>query len=127
TAGWASVRRWRCGDEMCHHRKIVADVERAHEGDELAIRDGHALVLAEVLRPRFDREGLHVACRVGGVAEHAPELRAVATPHPREPADRAYELLGARRLDEILHRDEHGAAVRGEIAGERWRRDGVGR
>ena len=61
--------------------------------------------------------------RVGGVAEHAPELRAVAPADAREAADGLDELVGARRVDAILDGDQHRAAVGGDVPRDR---DGAG-
>jgi len=56
-----------CGDEMRHHRRLLADVERpgAIFGDPVA--HGHALVLTQMFGPGFDYESFEVTARVGGI------------------------------------------------------------
>src|SRR6266481_6513997 len=66
---------------------------------DLAVGNAHALVLAQVLGPRFVHERLEVARRLGRIVEQLPEERAVAPAHLAHVAHRRDELGAMRGVD----------------------------
>src|SRR5437870_5607580 len=92
-----SCRLWSVAfrrDQMPHLGRPVAAVERARLLLDLAIGHRPALVLAQVLGPRFHEERLHEAPRLGRVLEYAPLHRAVAPPLQAELVHHAREVRG---------------------------------
>ncbi|MCY1232610.1 hypothetical protein D9M72_451120 [compost metagenome] len=78
---------------------------------------GHALVLAQVLGPRFDQEPLRQQFGVGRVLHHAPVEGAVAQAFFGQLVDRAQEGVAVRRAHAVFDQDHDGAAVMRDIGG----------
>src|SRR3954470_24478764 len=97
----------------------VAVLERAGGGHELAVAGGRALeVLAQVLLPRRDDEGLEEHVGIVAVAKQAPPFG--ARPAPRSPHQEH------RRAEVLLRRGGH-AVAHGDEDRPRLQRRGGGR
>ena len=72
---------------------------------------GHALMLAQVLHPRFYQKGLDHAARLGGVLEDAPGIGAVAAPFVFELRQRLEERLAILGPDPIFDGNQDRSAV----------------
>src|ERR1700722_18725775 len=68
------------GRNQMRHLRLALELEALDLRLQHAVRIGDALVLAQVLEPGLDQEGLDEARRVGGVLEYAPRIGAVAPP-----------------------------------------------
>src|SRR5580704_3453127 len=66
------------------------------------IRDGDALVLAEVFGPTFNDEGLEIASGRDGIFVEAPANRAVAPTNSAQSLHGARELLATARIDQVF-------------------------
>jgi len=87
-----------------------------------AIGLGDALMLAQMLDPGFDQEGLDEAALLRRILIDAPGIGAVALSFMADLRQRREEAVAALRIDAVLDRDEDRAARRGDIAvGDRRR------
>src|SRR3569833_4005781 len=92
--------------------RLIADV---------ATGECHALVLAQVVYPRFDHETLDPAAGVFDVAEQLPHEGAAAAAYPPYLLHDARDFAQARGVDTIFHGDHHGSAIEAEPDGQRRR------
>src|SRR5215212_2609327 len=81
------------GDKMGDHGRSLAEVESSYCILGGTIRLHQSRVLAHVLGPRSDQEGLQAAARIGQVAEDAPAARAITAADAAELLYRPVELL----------------------------------
>lgn len=75
-------RRRACPNEVPDYRRLHAHVERTGAPFDFTVGESRALVLAQVLGPGVDYEGLDDSRRVGRVAVEAPVGGAIAPPQP---------------------------------------------
>src|SRR6266540_6666083 len=77
----ARESRLAVGKPMLRLRRFAFDYELLRTVEDLAIGDARALVLAQVLEPRFVHEAFEEPRKIGRVVDELPEIRAVAQPH----------------------------------------------
>src|SRR6266568_3194291 len=65
-------------DKMRNHGRCRTDVESAGDIFCLPVGHGHALMLAQVLRPGCHHEGFDISSRLGWIVEEAPSIGAIA-------------------------------------------------
>src|SRR5215208_3044332 len=80
-------------DKMGNHRRALAEVESPYFIFGGAVRLRKSCVLAHVLGPGFDQEGLEAAARIRDVVEDAPAARAIPAADTAELVYRPVELL----------------------------------
>src|SRR5215212_3976809 len=81
------------GDKMGNHRRFLAEVESPYFILGGVIRLHQSRVLAHVLGPGSDQEGLEVATRIGHVAKDAPVAGAITAADAAQLPYRPVELL----------------------------------
>src|SRR3569832_1222657 len=69
-------------DEMSHLGRPVTQMKSKRQKTEVAINEGHAFVLAQMLYPRFDHETLDLAAGVFDVAATAPSCGSCSATYP---------------------------------------------
>ena len=81
------------GDKMGDHGRSLADVESPYRIFDGAVRLRKSCVLAHVLDPGFDKEGLEAASWICHVVEDAPAAGAIPAADAAELLYRPVELL----------------------------------
>src|SRR6516165_6662250 len=87
------------------------EVEGAHAFPGLAVRYGGSLVLAKVLDPGLNHEGLQVATCRSEVLKESPTHGPVSPAYATELQHSRGELFGAPRINPILDGDQYGTAL----------------
>src|SRR6266404_5808362 len=106
------------GDVVAHARSVVTAMESERHLEHDAIAGGHALVLAEMLEPRFDDERLEPSIGLSRVLVDAPTDRSVAPPDRLQTPHGAEERILVRAIDPILECDEDRTLVAVELASD---------
>ena len=85
-----------------------------------AICTGHPLVLPHMLNPRFHKEGLDVAARIGRITEQAPAHRAVTPPPQPHGIHGHRKLVCSHWIDVVLDHNQHWSIFRPQCACYGW-------
>src|SRR5207245_5438947 len=86
-------------DKMRNHGRCRTDVESAGDIFCLPVGHGHALMLAQVLRPGCHHEGFDISSRLGWIVEEAPSISAIAQAQRSHALHGRYELARTRRVE----------------------------
>ena len=93
-------------DEVRCARPLGADVVGVHPLLYFAIRVSDALVLTQMLDPRFRHEALQETGGVLRILEYLPVVRAVALPDFPKGLYRLQKLAGLAGIDDVFDRDQ---------------------
>src|SRR5271167_2568920 len=98
----------------------LIEVEGAHSFPDLAVRYSGSLVLAEVLHPGLNHEGLEVAACRSDVLVESPAHGPVPPTNASELEHGRRELDGAPRINPVFDGDKHGPALHVRLVNHHW-------
>ncbi len=85
---------------------ISSNVECSRGVLDHSVRVGASLMLAEMLDPRFDHEGLDVPCRVGDVMVHTPPDGSISPSQSTQGVKSRCKVLTFVGIDSVFNRDQ---------------------
>src|ERR1700688_784731 len=94
------------GGNQMRHLGLAGQLEAVHRLLYQPVGIGDTLVLAQMLHPRFDEEGLDKATLTGSVYEHTPSIVAVAPPLVLEFRNRLQEGVAVLWADAVFDRHQ---------------------